>query len=110
MTPEQVKQLVEQHPNLSPEQKDKILNNLRVVTLAKPTGGHHLKQYGATVRSPVPVQCRRCLDATRFGNEEKTLGPVIPGLVASRPLPHPPDVLELDVADTSTSLDPWIVN
>jgi outer membrane protein OmpA-like peptidoglycan-associated protein len=35
MTPAQVKQLVEQHPNLSQEQKDKILNNLRVVTLAQ---------------------------------------------------------------------------
>jgi len=35
MTPEQVKQLVAQHPNLSQEQKDKILSNLRVVTLAK---------------------------------------------------------------------------
>jgi hypothetical protein len=35
MTPEQVKQLVEQHPNLSQEQKDKILRNLMVVTLAQ---------------------------------------------------------------------------
>jgi hypothetical protein len=35
MTPEQVKQLVEQHPNLSQEQRDKILKNLKVVTLAQ---------------------------------------------------------------------------
>jgi len=35
MTPEQVKQLVEQHPNLSQEQKDKILSNLQIVTLAQ---------------------------------------------------------------------------
>ncbi len=35
MTPEQVKQLVEQHPNLSKEQKDKILRNLMAVTLAQ---------------------------------------------------------------------------
>ena len=35
ITPEQVKQLVEQHPNLSQEQKDKILKNLKVVTLAQ---------------------------------------------------------------------------
>jgi chitodextrinase len=35
MTPEQVKQLVEQHPNLSQEQKDKILSNLQAVTLAQ---------------------------------------------------------------------------
>ena len=35
MTPEQVKQLVAQHPNLSQEQKDKILKNLKVVTLAQ---------------------------------------------------------------------------
>ncbi len=35
MTPEQVKELVEQHPNLSQEQKDKILSNLKVVTLAQ---------------------------------------------------------------------------
>jgi hypothetical protein len=35
MTPEQVKQLVEQHPNLSQEQKDKILRNLQIVTLAQ---------------------------------------------------------------------------
>jgi len=35
MTPEQVKQLVEQHPNLSQEQKHKILKNLKVVTLAQ---------------------------------------------------------------------------
>ena len=35
LTPEQVKQLVEQHPNLSQEQKDKILRNLKVVTLAQ---------------------------------------------------------------------------
>ena len=35
MTPEQVKRLVEQHPNLSQEQKDKILKNLKVVTLAQ---------------------------------------------------------------------------
>jgi outer membrane protein OmpA-like peptidoglycan-associated protein len=35
MTPEQVKALVEQHPNLTQEQRDKILKNLRVVTLAQ---------------------------------------------------------------------------
>lgn len=35
MTPEQVKELVEQHPNLSQEQRDKILKNLKVVTLAQ---------------------------------------------------------------------------
>jgi outer membrane protein OmpA-like peptidoglycan-associated protein len=35
MTPDQVKQLVEQHPNLTQEQKNKILNNLQVVTLAQ---------------------------------------------------------------------------
>jgi outer membrane protein OmpA-like peptidoglycan-associated protein/opacity protein-like surface antigen len=35
MTPEQVKQLVEQHPNLTQEQRDKILKNLQVVTLAQ---------------------------------------------------------------------------
>ncbi len=35
MMPEQVKALVDQHPNLNQEQKDKILKNLRVVTLAQ---------------------------------------------------------------------------
>jgi outer membrane protein OmpA-like peptidoglycan-associated protein len=35
LTTEQVKQLVEQHPNLSQEQKGKILSNLRVVTEAQ---------------------------------------------------------------------------
>jgi hypothetical protein len=35
MTEDQVKALVEQHPNLSQEQKDKILTNLRIVTLAQ---------------------------------------------------------------------------
>jgi outer membrane protein OmpA-like peptidoglycan-associated protein len=35
MTPEQVKELVEQHPNLTQEQRDKILKNLKVVTLAQ---------------------------------------------------------------------------
>jgi outer membrane protein OmpA-like peptidoglycan-associated protein len=35
LTPEQVKALVEQHPNLSQEQRDKILKNLKVVTLAQ---------------------------------------------------------------------------
>src|SRR5208337_311804 len=35
MTPGQVKQLVEQHPNLTQEQKNKILSNLKVVTLAQ---------------------------------------------------------------------------
>ena len=35
MTEDQVKQLVEQHPNLSQEQRDKILANLRIVTLAQ---------------------------------------------------------------------------
>ena len=35
MTPEQVKALVEQHPNLTQEQRDKILKNLRVMTLAQ---------------------------------------------------------------------------
>jgi outer membrane protein OmpA-like peptidoglycan-associated protein/opacity protein-like surface antigen len=35
MTEDQVKALVEQHPNLSQEQKDKILANLRIVTLAQ---------------------------------------------------------------------------
>jgi len=35
MTPDQVKQLVEQHPNLSQEQKNKILANLKIVTLAQ---------------------------------------------------------------------------
>ena len=35
MTKEQVKQLVEEHPNLSQEQKNKILNNLSIVTQAQ---------------------------------------------------------------------------
>ena len=35
MTPEQVKQLVEQHPNLTEEQRDKILKNLQTITLAQ---------------------------------------------------------------------------
>jgi outer membrane protein OmpA-like peptidoglycan-associated protein/opacity protein-like surface antigen len=35
MTPEQVKELVEKHPNLTQEQKDKILANLKIVTLAQ---------------------------------------------------------------------------
>jgi len=35
MTSEQVKTLVEQHPNLTQEQRDKILKNLKVVTLAQ---------------------------------------------------------------------------
>jgi hypothetical protein len=35
MTPEQVKSLVEQHPNLTQEQRDKILSNLQTVTLAQ---------------------------------------------------------------------------
>jgi len=35
MTAEQVKDLVAQHPNLSQEQKDKIMKNLRSVTLAQ---------------------------------------------------------------------------
>jgi outer membrane protein OmpA-like peptidoglycan-associated protein len=35
MTTDQVKQLVEQHPNLTQEQRDKILSNLQVVTLAQ---------------------------------------------------------------------------
>jgi hypothetical protein len=35
LTPDEVKQLVEQHPNLSQENKDKILNNLQIVTLAQ---------------------------------------------------------------------------
>jgi hypothetical protein len=35
LTADEVKQLVEQHPNLSQENKDKILNNLQTVTLAQ---------------------------------------------------------------------------
>jgi len=35
MTTEQVQSLVEQHPNLTQEQKEKILKNLQVVTLAQ---------------------------------------------------------------------------
>jgi outer membrane protein OmpA-like peptidoglycan-associated protein len=35
ITQEQVKQLVEQNPNLTPEQKHKILSQLRIVTLAQ---------------------------------------------------------------------------
>jgi hypothetical protein len=35
LTEDQVKALVEQHPNLSQEQRDKILANLRIVTLAQ---------------------------------------------------------------------------
>jgi len=35
LSADQVKQLVEQHPNLSEEQKKKILNNLQTVTLAQ---------------------------------------------------------------------------
>jgi OmpA family len=35
MTEEQVRELVAQHPNLSQEQKDKIMKNLRTVTLAQ---------------------------------------------------------------------------
>jgi outer membrane protein OmpA-like peptidoglycan-associated protein len=35
LTADQVKDLVEQHPNLSQESKDKILSNLQTVTLAQ---------------------------------------------------------------------------
>jgi hypothetical protein len=35
LTPDEVKELVEQHPNLSQENKDKILANLQIVTLAQ---------------------------------------------------------------------------
>ncbi|HTQ62823.1 MAG TPA: OmpA family protein [Candidatus Solibacter sp.] len=35
MTPEQVKQLVAEHPDLTQEQRDKILSNLRIITLAQ---------------------------------------------------------------------------
>jgi outer membrane protein OmpA-like peptidoglycan-associated protein len=35
MTPEQVKQLVEQHPNLTEGQRNKILKNLQTITLAQ---------------------------------------------------------------------------
>jgi outer membrane protein OmpA-like peptidoglycan-associated protein len=35
LTADQVKELVEEHPNLSQENKDKILNNLQIVTLAQ---------------------------------------------------------------------------
>jgi len=35
MRPEQVKQLVEQHPNLTEEQRKKILKNLQTITLAQ---------------------------------------------------------------------------
>jgi outer membrane protein OmpA-like peptidoglycan-associated protein len=35
LTTDQVKDLVEQHPNLSQENKDKIINNLQTVTLAQ---------------------------------------------------------------------------
>ena len=35
MTQDQVKALVEQHPNLTQEQRDKIMKNLKVVTLAQ---------------------------------------------------------------------------
>jgi hypothetical protein len=35
LTEDQVKALVEQHPNLTQEQRDKILANLRIVTLAQ---------------------------------------------------------------------------
>jgi hypothetical protein len=35
MTPDQVKQLVEQHPRLTQEQRDKILSNLQVITFAQ---------------------------------------------------------------------------
>jgi len=35
LTEDQVKQLVEQHPNLTQEQRDKILGNLQTVTLAQ---------------------------------------------------------------------------
>jgi outer membrane protein OmpA-like peptidoglycan-associated protein len=35
MTPEQVKELVEQHPNLTEEQKNKILKNLQTITFAQ---------------------------------------------------------------------------
>jgi outer membrane protein OmpA-like peptidoglycan-associated protein len=35
MTPEQVQQLVEQHPNLTEEQRNKILKNLQTITLAQ---------------------------------------------------------------------------
>jgi len=35
MTPEQAKQLVEQHPNLTEEQRNKILKNMQTITLAQ---------------------------------------------------------------------------
>jgi len=58
MTSEQVRELVVQHPNLSQEQKDKIMKNLR-------------KQHWAAVGSPVPVQRRGCLDTVELGITEK---------------------------------------
>jgi hypothetical protein len=35
MTPEQVKQLVEQHPNLTEEQRNRILKSLQTITFAQ---------------------------------------------------------------------------
>ena len=50
-----------EHPNLSQEQKDKILKNLKGGDAgAKPARGHY-EQYRATVRSPVPVHAEDAL-------------------------------------------------
>jgi hypothetical protein len=58
MTPEQVKQLVEQTSQLKSGTEGKILKKLEAGDAgAKPARGHYLEQYRATVRSPVPVQC-----------------------------------------------------
>jgi len=76
MTTEQVQSLVEQHPNLTQEQKEKILKNLQVVTLAQDrrvditlssTGQQSIRQF--------PFNAGRCLSAAQpQGGRGKTSG------------------------------------
>jgi hypothetical protein len=69
MTPEQVKQLVEQHPNLSQEQKDK--NPEGGDADAEPARGHYLEQYRATVVRQFPLNAEDALTLHSAGTKKK---------------------------------------
>ena len=72
MTPEQVKQLVEQHPNLSQEQKDKNPEELEGGNAdAEPARGHYLEQYRATVVRQFPFNAEDALTLHSPGTKKK---------------------------------------
>lgn len=78
LTTDEVKQLVEQHPNLSQENKDRIINNLQTVTLAQnrrvditlsSTGQQSVRQFPFNAEDSLTLLSPKAERAKRAGSK-----------------------------------------